>query len=86
MTHDIWDDFGTIFTFISNQITGDNNNPYWVGAAIRQQYKKNWAKKFLNHSGMSQSAKKVIRSDFDQETADKIAPVLIVRLDLVDWT
>ena len=33
---------------------------------------------------MPQSAKKVFRSDFDQETADKIAPVLIVRLDLVD--
>ena len=34
----------------------------------------------LNHSGISHDAKTVIRSDFDQETAEKIAP-LLARLD-----
>ena len=68
MTDDIWDDFGTIFTFISNQITGDNNNPHWVEAAKRQQYKsKNGQKKNLNNSGMSHDAKIVIISDLTKK-------------------
>ena len=64
------------------------NNPHWVGAAKRQQQKSKlwWKKTLLSHSRMLHDPKTVNRSDFDQETAEKIAPQFIARLDLANCT
>ena len=57
---------------------------FFFGTTLSQNKTKVkvWQKKtFRKHSGMLQDAKTVIRSDFDQETAQKIAPPIIARLD-----
>ena len=43
-------------------------------------------KTLLSHSRMLHGPKTVNRSDFDQETAEKIAPRFILRLDLANCT
>ena len=64
------------------------NKPHWVEAAKRQQQKSKfgWEKTLLSHSRILHDPKTVSRSDFDQETAEKIAPQFIARLELANCT
>ena len=61
----------------------------FFGATLSQnktKVKVGRKKAFRKHSEILQDAKTVIRSDFDQETAQKIAPPIIARLDLANCT
>ena len=64
------------------------NKPHGVEAAKRQRQKSKFGRKktLLLHSRMLHDFKTVIGtgSDFDQETAEKIAPQFIARLELAN--